>query len=65
MLLAGQLTLEAQVAINTDAHAPGQLSFQELGCERAYRTGVTADDVINTMHADELVAWASQPPGGA
>jgi putative hydrolase len=49
-----------QVAINTDAHAPGQLAWQELGCDRAYRTGVTADQVINTWSADDLVSWASR-----
>jgi putative hydrolase len=54
-----RLAVEAgcRVAIDTDAHAPGQLAWQHLGCERAYLTGVTADRVINTWTADELVAW--------
>jgi putative hydrolase len=62
-----RLALEAgcDVAIDTDAHAPGQLSWQVLGCDRAYRTGVTADRVINTRSADDLLAWVAQPPGGA
>ncbi len=62
-----RLALEAgcKVAINTDAHAPGQLAWQELGCDRAARTGVPVDRVVNTWTADELVAWAAQPPGGA
>jgi putative hydrolase len=57
-----RLALEAgcKVAINTDAHAPGQLSWQELGCDRAYRTGVTADQVVNTWSAADLVSWASR-----
>jgi putative hydrolase len=56
-----RLALEAgcRVAIDTDAHAPGQLDWQHLGCERAYLTGVTADRVINTWSADELLAWTS------
>jgi putative hydrolase len=54
-----RLALEAgcRVAIDTDAHAPGQLDWQHLGCERAYLTGVTADRVINAWSADELVSW--------
>lgn len=63
-----RLALEAgcRVAINTDAHAPGQLSWQELGCERAHRTGVTAEHVVNALGAEDLLAWAGrQPPGGA
>jgi putative hydrolase len=48
-----------KVAIDTDAHAPGQLDWQHLGCERAHLTGVTADRVINSWTADELVSWTS------
>ncbi len=44
-------------AINTDAHAPGQLDWQRFGCERAARCGVPAARVINTWTADALVAW--------
>ncbi|HUR13579.1 MAG TPA: PHP domain-containing protein [Mycobacteriales bacterium] len=62
-----RLALEAgcDVAIDTDAHAPGQLSWQELGCERAHLTGVTADRVVNTRSVEDLLAWTAQPPGGA
>ena len=54
-----RLALEAgcDVAIDTDAHAPGQLDWQHLGCERAYLTGVTADRVVNARSADDLLAW--------
>ncbi len=54
-----RLALEAgcRVAIDTDAHAPGQLDWQHLGCERAHLTGVTADRVVNAMPADDLLAW--------
>jgi len=45
-------------AIDTDAHAPGQLTWQPLGCARAEQAGITADRVINTWPADELVAWS-------
>jgi len=46
-----------RVSIDTDAHAPGQLEWQLRGCERADACGVSAEMVINTMTADELVAW--------
>ena len=54
-----RLALEAgcKVAIDTDAHAPGQLDWQLTGCERAFLTGVTPDRVINTWSAEELLQW--------
>jgi putative hydrolase len=51
-----------RVAIDTDAHAPGQLEWQAFGCDRAVRHGIPADQVVNTMAADELVAWAGSHP---
>ncbi|MBB3051703.1 putative hydrolase [Prauserella isguenensis] len=47
-------------AVDTDAHAPGQLSWLPFGCERASECGVTADRVVNTWTADELTAWAAR-----
>jgi putative hydrolase len=38
-------------AIDTDAHAPGQLDWLDNGCERAERAGITPDRVINTRAA--------------
>jgi putative hydrolase len=57
-----RLAVEAgcRVSIDTDAHAPGQLDWQHLGCERAYLTGVTADQVINAWAAEELLAWTAR-----
>ncbi|HLT61197.1 MAG TPA: PHP domain-containing protein [Microlunatus sp.] len=45
-------------AINTDAHAPGQLDFQAYGCERAERLGVPADRIVNTWPLERLLDWA-------
>jgi putative hydrolase len=45
-------------AIDTDAHAPGQLSWLGYGCERAEECEVPADRVINTWDADTLTAWS-------
>ncbi len=59
-LLRLALEMGCQVAIDTDAHAPGQLEWQVYGCERAADCGVTADRVVNTRTADELLAWAAR-----
>jgi len=47
------------VSIDTDAHAPGQLEWQVYGCERAADCGVPVERVVNTMTADDLLAWAA------
>lgn len=46
-------------AIDTDAHAPGQLDFQAYGCERAQRLGVPVERIINTWPLDQLLGWAN------
>ncbi|WP_256838178.1 PHP domain-containing protein [Ornithinimicrobium faecis] len=46
-------------AINTDAHAPGQLDFQAYGCERAERLGVPVERVVNSWPLDQLLDWAT------
>ena len=55
-----RLAVEAgcRVAINSDAHAPGQLAWLPYGCDRAAACGVQASAVVNAMEADALVAWA-------
>jgi len=44
-------------AIDSDAHAPGQLEWQPYGADKAVETGVTAERVVNTWLIDELLAW--------
>lgn len=44
-------------SIDTDAHATGQLEWQALGCDRAAERNVPIDRIINTMSADDLLAW--------
>ena len=46
-------------AIDTDAHAPGQLDFLGYGAQRALDAGIPADRVINTWPAERLLAWPS------
>ena len=47
------------VAIDSDAHAPGQLDWLPYGCERAAACGVTADRVVNTWPPGKLRTWAA------
>ncbi|MEV5328287.1 PHP domain-containing protein [Nonomuraea sp. N2-4H] len=44
-------------AIDSDAHAPGQLDWQRFGCERAARCGIEADRIVNTWPLDRLLEW--------
>ncbi|MER5949510.1 PHP domain-containing protein [Streptomyces sp. NPDC001904] len=44
-------------AVDTDAHAPGQLDWQVLGCARAEECDVPADRVVTTWPADRLLDW--------
>ena len=43
-------------AIDTDAHAPGQLDWLDSGCARAEAMGIEPDRVINTRSAADLGA---------
>jgi putative hydrolase len=47
-------------AIDSDAHAPGQLDWQPHGCVRAVQCGLTPDQIVNTWDVDELLAWAGR-----
>ncbi|MGW2675729.1 PHP domain-containing protein [Streptomyces sp. NPDC001436] len=44
-------------AIDTDAHAPGQLDWQITGCGRAVECGVPPERVVNTWPAEDLLTW--------
>jgi putative hydrolase len=45
-------------AVDTDAHAPGQMEWQVYGCDKAARHGIEPERIVNTMAADDLVDWA-------
>ncbi len=45
-------------AINSDAHAPGQLDMKAYGCERATRLGIPADRIVTTWPAGRVLEWA-------
>ncbi len=56
-LLRLAATLGCLFTIDSDAHAPGQLDWLPHGCERAATCEVTADRVLNTRPASELLTW--------
>jgi putative hydrolase len=47
-------------AVDTDAHAPGQLDWQLLGCARAEECGVPAERVVTTWSLEQLLAWSRE-----
>ncbi|MEU3858860.1 PHP domain-containing protein [Streptomyces sp. NPDC028722] len=47
-------------AVDTDAHAPGQLDWQILGCARAEECGVPPERVVTTWSAGELLGWTRE-----
>jgi putative hydrolase len=57
-----RLAVEAgcQFAVNTDAHAPGQLDWQPYGCERAAACGVPLDRIVNTWTAEDVLNWTTR-----
>ena len=56
-LLALAVETGCRFAINTDAHAPGQLEWQAYGADKAVATGVAIERVVNSCSVDELLAW--------
>ena len=56
-----RLAVEAgcRFAIDSDAHAPGQLAWLPYGCDRAAACAVSESSIINAMDADALLAWAA------
>jgi putative hydrolase len=47
-------------SVDTDAHAPGQLDWQILGCARAEECGVPAERVVTAWSAQELLDWTRE-----
>jgi putative hydrolase len=58
-LLRLAIELGCMVAIDTDAHAPGQLEWLGRGCANAAAAGVPTDRVVNRWSAEDLVGWAA------
>ena len=59
-ILRAAVEADLLLAIDTDAHAPGQLDWQANGVERAVECGVDPTRVITTWTADELLSWTRE-----
>jgi putative hydrolase len=57
-LISQALEAGCLFSIDTDAHAPGQLDWQMLGCARAAECGVPAERIVNTWPLERLLEWA-------
>lgn len=57
-LIAIALEAGCLFSIDSDAHAPGQLSLLDYGAERAERAGVPAARIVTTWGLSRLLAWA-------
>ncbi len=58
-LLDIALETGCMISIDTDAHAPGQLEFIAYGCDKAARHDIEPERIVNTMSADDLLAWTA------
>ena len=58
-LIAIALDAGCLFSIDSDAHAPGQLSLLDHGAARAERAGVPTSRIITTWGLDRLLAWAN------
>jgi putative hydrolase len=56
-LLALAVETGCRFAIDSDAHAPGQLEWLPYGADKAVETGVSIDRIVNSLTADELLEW--------
>jgi len=56
-LLRQAFEMGCKFAIDTDAHAPAQLAWLQLGSERAAAHGIPHERIVNTRDADGLIAW--------
>ncbi|MEO6821193.1 MAG: PHP domain-containing protein [Candidatus Nanopelagicales bacterium] len=58
-LLRSAVVTGCLFAIDSDAHAPGQLDWLAYGCARAVECDVPPDRVVTTWSADQVVDWTT------
>ena len=47
-------------AIDSDAHAPGELDWLDNGCRRAEEAQVPPERIVNTWPLPKLLAWTGR-----
>jgi len=58
-LLALASEIGCLFAIDTDAHAPGQLEWTVLGARKARDVGIAAERIVNTWPVERLLDWTA------
>jgi putative hydrolase len=61
-LLAAAVGAGCLFSIDTDAHAPGQLTWRVNGARKAVAAGVDPTRILTAWSADDLVAWTHRQP---
>jgi putative hydrolase len=51
--------MNVKVAIDTDAHARGQLAWHGYGCARVADTDIGPDRIVNAWPVEELLSWSA------
>ncbi len=59
-LLALAMEIGCLFSIDSDAHAPGQLSLLDYGAARAESAGIPADRIVTTWSLDRLREWTGR-----
>ncbi|AFR50087.1 PHP domain-containing protein [Gordonia sp. KTR9] len=59
-LIAIALDAGCLFAIDSDAHAPGQLDFKILGAQRAAAHGIDPEQIVTTWSSERLSEWLSR-----
>jgi len=59
-LLALAMEIGCLFSIDSDAHAPGQLSLLDYGAARAEAAGVPAERIVTTWSLERLREWAAR-----
>ncbi len=54
------LSLGCRFAIDSDAHAPGQLDMKAFGCERAEHLGIPPERIVTTWPVERVLQWAGR-----
>ncbi len=62
-LMTLALEIGCLFSIDSDAHAPGQLSLLDYGAERAERLGVPPERIVTTWPLDRLREWTGRERG--
>jgi putative hydrolase len=53
------LGVGCRFTIDSDAHAPGQLTWLAFGCEQAAEARVPHASIVNTMSLADFLVWTS------